>query len=70
MGEIEDEEIGDYSVEIAVTGTWRESVVAHSPEEAEEVVEQNIRKAIDLEEGEWGDLGFKVIGAREENPDE
>lgn len=55
--------IDDYVVEIGVTGTWRESIVAGSEEEAQEVAEENLREHLNLEEGEWGDIGWRVIGS-------
>lgn len=68
----EDEEggIGEYSVEIGVTGTWRETTVATSAEKAEEVAEEQLRSRIGVEDGEWGDIGFEVIGSRRVDADE
>lgn len=60
-----DGEIREITVEVSVTGTWRETVVAESEEEAEEVVEENLREHLDTNEGEWGDLGWKVVGSND-----
>ena len=60
-------DIDDYTVEIGVTGTWRETVVAS---DAEEAVEESLREHLNIDEGEWGDLGWRVIGSTDGESDE
>lgn len=59
-----DNDLTEYSVEIAVHGTWRDSVVADNAGEAADVIEQRLEEQVASLDG-WGDLGFEFVGMRE-----
>ena len=50
----------EYTVEIAVTGTWREYLLATSREEAAAFAEEHLEEH--LNGGDWGDLGWEITG--------
>lgn len=57
----DDETLREYTVELDVTGTWRERLIARSPEEAERHAKRHIREQLTGGDMSWGDLGWRLV---------